>query len=209
MTSRVRPIAKQSSLSPSSFTSHVTRHASLIFPTPWGWMGVSASQKGICAIVLPRPTRAAAERGLLQLTGVPTVLHVWSERHAAKGLREAQAQLCEFIGGKRHRLTVPLDLSRGTPFQRRVWRASLRIPYGRVRSYKWVAGRVGGARYARAVGLALGANPVPLIVPCHRVIAADGSLGGFSCGLPAKRRLLALEGTLAQLSRKVGKVRKV
>ncbi len=94
---------------------------------------------------------------------------------------------------------LPLDYSAGTPFQRRVWKAITRIPYGRVRSYQWVAIRVGGKQYARAVGMALGANPVPVVVPCHRIIAQDGSLGGFSCGLPVKRRLLRLEGTLTQL----------
>ncbi len=76
---------------------------------------------------------------------------------------------------------------------------ALRIPYGRVRSYHWIAAKVGGKKYARAVGNALGANPVPLIVPCHRVVAHDGSLGGFSCGLAVKRKLLDLEGTLKQL----------
>jgi methylated-DNA-[protein]-cysteine S-methyltransferase len=91
---------------------------------------------------------------------------------------------------------MPVDMSAGTPFQRRVWRAILRIPYGRVRSYQWVAMRVGGKQYARAVGMALGANPVPIVVPCHRIISHDGSLGGFGCGLPMKRRLLKLEGTL-------------
>jgi O-6-methylguanine DNA methyltransferase len=111
--------------------------------------------------------------------------------------------LVKFLAGKRRELDFPVDLSEGTTFQRKVWRAILRIPYGRVRSYKWVAARVGGARYARAVGLALGANPVPILVPCHRIVAHDGSLGGFSCGLRAKRRLLALEGTLPQLTRPV------
>ena len=94
---------------------------------------------------------------------------------------------------------MPVDMAAGTTFQRKVWKAIARIPYGRVRSYQWVANRVGGKQYARAVGMALGANPVPIVVPCHRIIARDGSLGGFSCGLPVKRRLLKLEGTLAQL----------
>jgi O-6-methylguanine DNA methyltransferase len=76
---------------------------------------------------------------------------------------------------------------------------SVESDLGRARSYQWVADRVGGKQYARAVGRALGANPVPIVVPCHRIIAQDGSLGGFSGGLPMKRRLLRLEGTLAQL----------
>jgi O-6-methylguanine DNA methyltransferase len=120
-------------------------------------------------------------------------------------LRHAQTQLREFLSGKRRAMVCPVDLSAGSPFQRRVWRATVAIPYGRARSYKWVAARVGGPQYARAVGLALGANPVPILVPCHRVVAHDGALGGFSCGLAMKRRLLALEGTLKQLRKGRGK----
>jgi methylated-DNA-[protein]-cysteine S-methyltransferase len=104
-----------------------------------------------------------------------------------------------YLAGKRHTLDFPIDLSAGTSFQRRVWQTALRIPYGRARSYQWIASKVGGKRYSRAVGNALGANPVPLIVPCHRVVAQDASLGGFSGGLAVKRKLLDLEGTLKQL----------
>ena len=114
-------------------------------------------------------------------------------------IEEARSQLLAYIQGTRRDFSLPVDLSAGTSFQRKVWKAITRIPYGRVRSYQWVASRVGGKHYARAVGMALGANPVPIVVPCHRIIAHDGSLGGFACGLPIKRRLLRLEGTLAQL----------
>lgn len=114
-------------------------------------------------------------------------------------VEEARAQLVAYIAGTRREFSFPVDCSAGTPFQRKVWKAITRIPYGRVRSYQWVAMRVGGKQYARAVGMALGANPVPIVVPCHRIISHDGSLGGFSCGLPLKRRLLSLEGTLNQL----------
>jgi len=173
------------------------------FKTAWGWMGVSASPRGICAIALPRSTRSDAERELLKLNGVPSAMRIWSEKNSSRILKKARTQLYEFIDGKRRQLEFPLDLSLGTPFQRRVWRVALRIPYGRVRSYHWIASKVGGKKYARAVGNALGANPVPLIVPCHRVVAHDASLGGFSGGLAIKRKLLDLEGTLKQLSRKV------
>ena len=73
------------------------------------------------------------------------------------------------------------------------------LPYGKLRSYQWVATRVGGRQYARAVGNAVGANPLPIVVPCHRIVAHDATLGGFSGGLPTKRKLLTLEGTLVQL----------
>ena len=82
----------------------------------------------------------------------------------------------------------------GTEFQRKVWEALRRIPYGQTRTYKWLAGQVGMPNAARAVGNACGANPLPIIQPCHRVVASDGSLGGFSGGVSLKRNLLCLEG---------------
>ena len=159
----------------------------LTFKTPWGWMAVTASDKGLTAVDLSTRRRRTA-----------------SEPHQTRDgttafLIEAQTQLLAYIEGTRREFSLPLDLSAGTPFQRKVWKAISAIPYGRVRSYQWVAARVGGRQYARAVGMALGANPVPVLVPCHRIIAHDGTLGGFGCGLPMKRRLLRLEGTLEQL----------
>ena len=166
-----------------------------IFETPWGWMGIAATARGVRVIVLPKTSRRAVEQ-TLRAEGATLNGTV-----KAKGtvLNEARDQLLSFMTGTRSTLDFPLDLSAGSAFQRRVWRAILRIPYGRVRSYAWVAARVGGQHYARAVGNALGANPVPIIVPCHRVVSCNG-LGGFTGGLPTKRRLLALEGSLAQLN---------
>jgi methylated-DNA-[protein]-cysteine S-methyltransferase len=106
-----------------------------------------------------------------------------------------------YLAGKQRTLDFPIDLSGGTPFQRRVWQTALRIPYGRARPYHWIASKVGGKQYSRAVGHALGANPIPLIIPCHRVVAHDASLGGYSGGLAVKRKLLDLEGTLALLKK--------
>ena len=169
-----------------------------IFQTQWGWMGIGASERGVHSIVLPKLSRQAVHDELLG-TEDQTKQNAREGNASAEFVHEAQTQLTEFLGNRRRELKFGLDLSRGTPFQRQVWRAILRIPYGRVRSYRWVADRVGGSQYARAVGHALGANPVPIIVPCHRVVTSDGSLGGFSGGLPVKRKLLQLEGTLAQL----------
>lgn len=107
--------------------------------------------------------------------------------------RAAVAQLEEYFAGKRRRFELSLA-PRGTMFQRQVWRALTEIPYGRTISYGELARRIGNPSASRAVGLANGANPLPIIVPCHRVIGADGSLTGFGGGLPIKRRLLALEG---------------
>ncbi len=103
------------------------------------------------------------------------------------------AQLGEYFSGRRRSFDVPLDL-RGTDFQRRVWNNLTRIPYGRLRTYKQVADRIGRPRAARAVGQAVGDNPVAIIVPCHRVIGADGGLVGFGGGMTLKAQLLRLEG---------------
>ena len=111
-------------------------------------------------------------------------------------LRPVARQLEEYFAGERTHFDVEVDLSGLTPFQQAVLRATLEIPYGMVRSYKEVAEAAGRPGAARAAGAALGNNPVGIIVPCHRVIASDGSIGGFSSagGVETKRRLLELEG---------------
>jgi methylated-DNA-[protein]-cysteine S-methyltransferase len=174
----------------------------LVFQTEWGWMTVAASDRGISAILLPVKSQLAAEAAARKMRREAGFHKVLAPHPAVNVLLEdARNQLGDFLHGHRRSVEFPVDLSSGSSFQRRVWRTILRIPYGRVRSYQWVAERIGGRRYARAVGLALGANPVPIIVPCHRVVASHGGLGGFSAGLRNKRRLLALEGSLAQLTR--------
>jgi methylated-DNA-[protein]-cysteine S-methyltransferase len=105
-----------------------------------------------------------------------------------------EQQLQQYADGKPVRWNIPLDMSSGTLFQQKVWRVLMTIPHGETRSYGWVAKQIGKPKASRAVGAACGANPVPVIVPCHRVIAGDGSLGGFGGGLPMKRRLLRSEG---------------
>lgn len=107
-------------------------------------------------------------------------------------LKEATHQLAAYFAGKLRRFDLPLDMA-GTGFQKRVWRALLSIPYGETRSYAFVAREIGVPRAARAVGAANGRNPIAIIVPCHRVIASDGSLAGYAGGLAMKRMLLELE----------------
>jgi methylated-DNA-[protein]-cysteine S-methyltransferase len=115
-------------------------------------------------------------------------------RRAVEPFVRVQAQLDEYFRGARRAFELPLA-PRGTSFQRRVWQALLAIPYGETLSYGELAQRLGlSGAGARAVGLANGANPLPIVVPCHRVIGADGSLTGFAGGLHIKRALLALEG---------------
>ncbi|OGW51280.1 MAG: hypothetical protein A2V62_01315 [Nitrospirae bacterium RBG_19FT_COMBO_58_9] len=156
-------------------------------------MGISETTKGIDVVVLPQASRQAVS-SKLQAASAELL-----EGQASPRLREAQEQLIEYLAGRRQSFDLPLDLSEGTSFQQKVWRTLLRISYGRLRSYQWVAVRVGGSQYARAVGNAVGANPMPIVIPCHRIVAQDASLGGFSGGLPTKRKLLTLEGTLTQL----------
>lgn len=108
-------------------------------------------------------------------------------------LRRTARELDEYFSRKRKSFTVALS-PQGTPFQQTVWAALRTIPYGQTVSYTDVAKMIGKPSACRAVGNANGKNPIPIIIPCHRVLAADGSLGGYSLGLEMKRRLLELEG---------------
>ena len=110
-------------------------------------------------------------------------------------LRAAEAQLGEYFGGTRTSFDLPLA-PRGSDFQVSVWRELARIPYGTTISYAQLAVRLGNANAMRAVGAANGRNPLPIVLPCHRVIGADGALVGFGGGLPVKEFLLRLEGAL-------------
>src|SRR5262249_46745434 len=110
-----------------------------------------------------------------------------------------RTQLTEYFGGGRAEFELPL-LPEGTPFQRKVWNALCEIPYGETISYGELARRIGQPTAARAVGLANGSNPLPIVVPCHRVIGADGSLTGFGGGIERKRWLLAHEAKFVRRS---------
>jgi len=110
----------------------------------------------------------------------------------------AKEQLREYFARKREAFDLPLVLN-GTPFQLSVWRELQAIPYGKTVSYLELAKKIGNPKAVRAVGMANGSNPIPIIVPCHRVIGSDGSLTGFGGGLPTKQRLLALESRQLRL----------
>ena len=150
-------------------------------------MSVIYASAGVLAVTLPVPDEESAYRT------------VWARYPTAFPALESSApdgivdQLRRYAAGERVIFRAALDWSGRTPFQQAVWQATQDIPYGETRSYGWVAQQIGRPRAARAVGQALGANPTPIIVPCHRVIAADGGLGGFGGNLDMKRRLLALE----------------
>ncbi len=112
-------------------------------------------------------------------------------------LTPEEKQLCneldDYFSGKGCSFSQAVRFSSGTPFQQQVWRMLLTIPFGETRSYQWLAEAVGRPKAARAVGQAVGKNPLPLVVPCHRIIAADGSICGYSCGVPIKKWLLRHE----------------
>ena len=109
-------------------------------------------------------------------------------------LAEAERQLLEYFARKRTQFELPLD-PHGTEFQKKVWRSLQQIPFGKTKSYAEIAKGIGAPRASRAVGAANGKNPLPIVVPCHRVIGASGALTGFGGGLETKARLLALEGS--------------
>jgi methylated-DNA-[protein]-cysteine S-methyltransferase len=167
-----------------------------IFQTDWGWVGVAASGRGVRAIVLPKPSRRAVECDLQNAGTVDGTSSNGAGGAAAMHLKAARVAIESYLSGKARSFNLSLDLEGQPRFRQKVWEVLQSIPYGRVRSYGWVARKIGKPKAARAVGGACGANPVPLLVPCHRVIAGDGSLGGFSGGLGVKKRLLRLEGTI-------------
>ena len=156
------------------------------FETEWGWVAVMSSPAGLCRTTLP----AFDER-----SAIDTITRGINASRGEGDLTEAKHALIDYFRGGRAELKFPidLDLEGCTPFQRDVWEATIRIPYGQLRSYGWIADEIGRPRAARAVGQALGANRLPIIIPCHRVVRFDGSLGGFSGGLHWKEELIELE----------------
>jgi O-6-methylguanine DNA methyltransferase len=114
-------------------------------------------------------------------------------RRARVVAERAREELGEYLAGVRSFFTVPVDLAAAGAFQRSVLDAARSIPFGELRSYRWIAEHTGSPAAVRAVGTALGRNPVPIVVPCHRVVRSDGALGGYAFGLDLKTRLLTLE----------------
>ncbi|HXP88228.1 MAG TPA: methylated-DNA--[protein]-cysteine S-methyltransferase [Bryobacteraceae bacterium] len=149
------------------------------FDCPVGVLLIAGSPGAIQSISFP-------ERGGPRLPGTD-----WVESNGG-ALGEAARQLGEYFGGVRTDFELRLE-PRGTDFQRRVWGRLREIPYGETISYGELARRVGNSKAARAVGAANGANPIPIVVPCHRVIGAKGALTGFGGGISVKQALLALE----------------
>lgn len=166
----------------------------------WGWIGLVASERGLRLLALPQPTPEAAAAAVnehyAEVAAATDAGAAVAEptTPADALLAEAAQQVQAYLAGARREFTVPLDLRGHTEFALAVWATARRIGYGQTRTYRWIAGHVGGGQgIYQAVGAALGSNPVPLIIPCHRVVGVDGSLHGYAGGLELKRRLLALE----------------
>lgn len=155
-----------------------------LLDSPLGQLALTSDGSHLTGIHFPRRDgRGAVERA-------------WQRDDHAAVLAHARAQLAEYFAGKRTRFTLPLR-PQGTAFQRSVWRALLKVAFGRTSTYGALAAAIGRPGAARAVGAAVGANPLPVVVPCHRIIGADGGLTGYAGGLARKTKLLALEGVRA------------
>ncbi len=149
----------------------------ILVPTPLGNLCVEEQDNAITRVLFSGEFEAFDE--------TPTPL-----------LLEAKRQLTEYFAGQRKAFALPLT-PQGTPFQQSVWQALREIPYGQTRSYADIARAVGKPKAFRAVGMANNRNPLPILIPCHRVIGSDGSLVGYGSGLPIKEALLALERKFA------------
>lgn len=134
-----------------------------VFSTPLGWAGAGILEKGICRIVLPRGSQKTAKSELANRKGELSKTSV--EQSSDRDMKRTVKLLQQYFSGKGVSFDLPLDLSYYTPFQRAVWKAAAAIPYGETRSYAWIAKKIGKPKAARAVGQALGANPVPILIP--------------------------------------------
>jgi O-6-methylguanine DNA methyltransferase len=164
------------------------RNVSIVFDSPFGVIGLTATVVGLSRVEI----RTGEKPGHTQ--EVSDANPETERADPPRVLGEARVQILEYLQGKRRTFDLELDLT-GTEFQKEVWRATEKIPYGEIRSYGEIAQSIGRPRSARAVGGALHVNPVPLVIPCHRVIGKNGSLVGFGGGLDMKARLLDLENS--------------
>ncbi len=169
-----------------------------IFEVKPGWMGLVANERGVQRIYLP---------GLPKEELRKRIQREFPEcQEGGSLLGSAKTELVEYFEGKRDRFEMPLDLSPATPFQKKVYQIMSTIPFGEVRTYRWLAQKVGNPRAFRAVGSANAKNRWPVVIPCHRIVGTNGHLTGFSApgGLDLKASLLELEG----IPTEQGKVRK-
>lgn len=160
-----------------------------VFETVLGWMGLGRRSQYVGVVMLPQSSRTLAEDRLRSSRWLETT----NEEIDPDAFGSLAERLCRYMEGESVPLDDPLDTSLWTGFRYRVWETTRLIPYGEVRSYGWLARSIGQEKASRAVGQALHNNPVPVIVPCHRVVGANGALVGFGGGCALKQRLIALE----------------
>ncbi|HHY98495.1 MAG TPA: methylated-DNA--[protein]-cysteine S-methyltransferase [Firmicutes bacterium] len=165
------------------------------FETPLGVFFVASTDAGVVRLLLPTEPQESFFTWLYKIFGPKNIIQ--QPEHRLQGALQdhnsrAEYEIRSYLSHKLTLFSVPLDL-RGTAFQRRVWEYVRQIPYGSTASYGQVASEIGSPRAVRAVGAANAANPVPIIVPCHRVVGKDGSLTGYGGGLELKQYLINLE----------------
>jgi methylated-DNA-[protein]-cysteine S-methyltransferase len=163
-----------------------------IFDTAFGLCGIAGTRRGIIRLVLP----GMAEDEII--SAISSELGGQSSELLSdinRSLRDVEKSVKRYFNGERCDFVFPVDLSHCTEFQRKVYKVTRNIPYGEVKTYKWIAERLAISDAARAVGNALSKNPIPLIIPCHRVIKEDGKMGGFTApgGIDLKVRMLKME----------------
>jgi methylated-DNA-[protein]-cysteine S-methyltransferase len=159
--------------------------------SPFGTLLVASTKRGVVRLAFPEePAEAVLERLAAKVS--PRIVE------APAQLDPLRRELDEYFGGRRQRFQTPLDWSLMGPFAQRVLRATAAIPFGGVLSYAEVATEAGSPRGSRAAGNALGSNPIPIVIPCHRVLRTGGALGGYGGGIERKRWLLELEGALTR-----------
>jgi methylated-DNA-[protein]-cysteine S-methyltransferase len=156
-----------------------------IFKTCAGWIAATASARGCVWICFPQNDENEARQALGE--------QIFRASHSPERFKVLSQELGAYYLGQNPLFSVEIDISSATPFEQAVWLATRKIRHGETRSYSWVAAEIGKPQAARAVGQALGRNPLPVLIPCHRVLARDGGLGGFGGGLKMKRYLLDLE----------------
>ncbi len=160
--------------------------AFLVFDTSLGWMGIMSSPNGLRMVILPQKNKEAV-LGQLMNYACP------AEEKTSVLFGDLPHRLRRYLEGEPVDFPDKLDLVGASHFQRKVWQTVRAIPYGETRSYGWVANELDLPKAARGVGQALARNPLPIVIPCHRVISSNGSLGGYSGGVEIKELLLRLE----------------
>jgi methylated-DNA-[protein]-cysteine S-methyltransferase len=157
--------------------------------SPFGRLHAATTKRGLVKLSFPEQDANAFMRELSDELGAEA-------QESRPALDRVRLELDEYFAGRRRRFDFTLDWSLIGPFAQRVLRATAAIPFGGVSTYAEVAAQAGSPRGSRAAGNALGSNPIPIVIPCHRVLRSGGALGGYGGGLERKRHLLALEGAL-------------